>query len=86
MFQPTHILSSRSKQIPVCLVRHAKGVSIFTEQEWQQQRQQSAFEFRPKLGFFCHGIAVTGYALEAIAVKAEPNTTSSQSYAEIRSS
>ena len=84
MFQPTHILSSRSKQVPVCLVRHQKGVSIFTEQKWQKQRQP-AFEFRPKLGFFCHGIAVTGYTLEAIAVT-EANVTSSQSYAETRAS
>lgn len=69
MFQPTHLLVSRSKKIPVILERRSQSVQILTEQEWQQG-QEPAFELRPKQGVFCKGISVVGYHLEPIEVGA----------------
>lgn len=65
MFEPTHVLISRSKEIPVRLAHGPKGLLVFTESEWQK-RCQPAFEVRPKLGFFCKDILVTGYRLAPI--------------------
>ena len=67
MFQPTHLLVSRSKKIPVMLERRSQSVQILTEQEWQQG-QEPAFELRPKQGVFCKGISLVGYHLEPIEV------------------
>lgn len=67
MFQPTHLLVSRAKKVPVQLVSAGNSLQLLTEPEWQRG-SAPAFEFRPKLGFFCHGVQVVGYNLEPIAV------------------
>ncbi|NET39948.1 MAG: hypothetical protein F6K19_49690 [Cyanothece sp. SIO1E1] len=69
MFQPTHMLISRTKQIPVQLAPGPeRRFWVVTEQEWQQRRKP-AFEMHPKLGFYCQGIKVMGYKLEPVADK-----------------
>jgi hypothetical protein len=72
MFNPTHQLVSRSKQIPVQLVPNSKGLFLLTEAEWQQQRDP-AFEMRPQRGLFCQGIPVVGYSLQPIDVLSSQN-------------
>ena len=62
MFNPTHLLVSRSKQTPVQLVRSSRGFALVTETEWRQ-RSQPVFELHPKRGFFCKGVQVVGYSL-----------------------
>ncbi|MBE9168471.1 hypothetical protein IQ238_13435 [Pleurocapsales cyanobacterium LEGE 06147] len=73
MFRPTHLLVSRSKQIPVHLVSSRKGFFLVTESEWYQNRKP-AFEMHPHRGLFCHGIAVLGYSLQPLAIKASEAT------------
>jgi hypothetical protein len=68
MFQPTHLLVSRSRRTPVQLVPSEKGFKVLTEQEWQQG-SEPAFEMRPKQGFFCQGFSVLGYSLQPIEVE-----------------
>jgi hypothetical protein len=70
MFQPTHVLVSRSRQTPVQLIPSEKGFKVMTEPEWQRGGEP-AFEIRPKQGFFCQGIPVVGYSLQPIAVEAQ---------------
>lgn len=65
MFKPTHLLTSRSKQVPVRVLPTHNRYCLATEQDWVERRQP-AFELHPKLGFFCRGIAITGYSLQPI--------------------
>lgn len=69
MFQPTHLLVSRSRQTPVQIAASAQGYALYTEQEWQQGRQP-AFEMRSKLGIFCQGVPVVGYSLQPLETHA----------------
>lgn len=73
MFQPTHILVTRSRQTPVQLVPSEKGFKVLTEPEWQRG-SEPAFEMRPKQGFFCQGIPVVGYSLQPIEVTEQAAT------------
>jgi hypothetical protein len=73
MFKSTHLLVSRSKQIPVHLVASRKGFFLVTQSEWEQNRKP-AFEIQPQRGFFCQGIPVLGYSLQPIAI----NTSEAQ--------
>lgn len=66
MFQPTHLLITRSRQTPVQLIPTTQGMQVLTEVEWQQGRS-AAFELRPRQGFFCRGVPVVGYSLQPIA-------------------
>ncbi len=66
MFQPTHLLITRSRQTPVQLIPTAHGMQVLTEAEWHQGRS-AAFELRPRQGFFCRGVPVVGYSLQPIA-------------------
>jgi hypothetical protein len=77
MFTPTHLLVTRSKKTPVQLIPYEQGFKVLTEIEFQRG-SEPLFELRNKLGFFCQGIAVVGYALEpmeAIAPTAEETAT-----------
>ena len=76
MFQPTHLLVSRSRSTPVQLVPNTKGFFLLTESEWQQQKNP-ALEMRPQRGFFCQGIPVLGYVLEPL--DSQVNLTTSNS-------
>jgi hypothetical protein len=67
MFQPTHLLVSRSRQTPVQLLASEQGFKVITEIELQQEREP-AFEIRSKQGFFCQGIPVVGYSLQPISL------------------
>ncbi len=75
MFQPTHLLVSRSRQTPVQLVAAEHGFKIVTEIEFQADREP-AFEIRSKQGFFCQGIPVVGYSLQPISVELEASRES----------
>ncbi|MBD0268332.1 MAG: hypothetical protein ICV77_08565 [Cyanobacteria bacterium Co-bin8] len=79
MFQPTHLLVSRSRQTPVQLVAGSQGYELYTEKEWQQSRKP-AFEMRSKLGIFCQGIPVVGYNLQPLTANmlAEENPALAQ--------
>jgi hypothetical protein len=68
MFQPTHLLISRSRPTPVQLVKSPQGFFLVTEPEWQQHRQP-AFEMLPQRGFFCQGIPVLGYSLQPLDIQ-----------------
>ncbi|MBF2075747.1 MAG: hypothetical protein IGS50_18590 [Synechococcales cyanobacterium C42_A2020_086] len=70
MFNPTHLLVSRSRQTPVQLVAFEKGFKIVTEAEWHRG-SEPAFEMRPKQGFFCRGVPVVGYSLQPMHVASE---------------
>ena len=50
-FQATHHLISRSRQIPVCLVRKGDVFAVFAEQEWEKQVLLLLSSI-PSLGFF----------------------------------
>jgi hypothetical protein len=63
MFTPTHLLVTRTKKTPVQLIPSEQGFKILTEIE-AQRGTEPIFELRNKLGFFCQGIAVVGYAIE----------------------
>lgn len=65
MFKPTHTLVSRRRRLPVALVPGGEGYKIYTEAEWEQNREP-AFELHPKLGVFCRGVQVLGHHLEPI--------------------
>ncbi|WP_448562562.1 hypothetical protein [Trichothermofontia sp.] len=65
MFQPTHLLITRSRQTPVQLIPSTTGMQVLTEVEWQRGRP-AAFELRPRQGFFCRGVPVVGYRLQPI--------------------
>jgi hypothetical protein len=65
MFSPSHLLVTRSKKTPVQLIPSELGFKILTEIEYDRGTEP-LFEMRTKLGFFCQGIAVVGYALEPI--------------------
>jgi hypothetical protein len=67
IFNPTHLLVSRSRQIPVQLIPGPSAYGLQTEQEWESGKP-SAFELRSRLGIFCQGISVVGYQLKPIAV------------------
>lgn len=69
MFQPTHLLASRSRQTPVQLIASEQGFQVMTEGEWLQGREP-AFELRSKQGFFCQGIPIVGYSLQPISLEA----------------
>jgi hypothetical protein len=69
MFNPTHVLVSRSRKTPVQLLASPQGFKILTEPEWQRN-SDPAFEMRSKQGFFCQGIPVIGYSLEPIDIDA----------------
>lgn len=71
MFQPTHMLISRSQKTPVQLLPSEQGFKVLTEPEWQRH-SEPAFEMRSKQGFFCKGIPVVGYRLEPIALDVQP--------------
>lgn len=71
MFQPTHLLVSRTRQTPVQLIAAEHGFKIITEPEWQRG-SEPAFEIRSKQGFFCQGIPVVGYSLQPIELIAQP--------------
>jgi hypothetical protein len=73
MFQPTHLLVSRTRQTPVQLIPSEQGFKIITEPEWQRG-SEPAFEIRSKQGFFCQGISVVGYSLQPIQTVAQPMT------------
>ncbi len=64
-FQPTHVLVSRSRQVPIQLIPCSQGAALLTEAEWKNG-QAPAFSLHPKRGFFCHDIQVLGYRLEPI--------------------
>lgn len=77
MFNPTHLLISRSRKTPVQLIQSEKGFKVLTEQEWREG-SEPAFEIRARQGFFCRGIPVVGYSLQPIHVDAtttSPNET-----------
>lgn len=69
MFQPTHLLVSRSRQTPVQIAASSQGYALYTEQEWLQGRNP-AFEMRSKLGIFCQGVPVVGYSLQPLETQA----------------
>lgn len=83
MFNPTHLLVSRSRQTPVQLIACENGCKLLTEPEFQKG-SEPAFEFRPRQGFFCQGISVVGFRLQPIAVDpiAEPTAQPSEEVAE----
>lgn len=83
MFNPTHLLVSRTRKTPVQLISCENGCKLLTEPE-HQKGSEPAFEFRPRQGFFCQGISVVGFRLEPIAVSpiAEPAAKSSEEVAE----
>lgn len=64
-FQATHLLVSRSRQIPVMVQPGGDRSMIYTQGEWEQQRDP-AFALHPKLGMFCRGVQVLGYQLEPL--------------------
>jgi hypothetical protein len=68
-FQPTHLLVSRTRQVPVQLIKQQQSLRLATEAEWQSG-EEPAFEFQPKRGFFCKGIQIVGYSLQPIAPEA----------------
>lgn len=63
MFQPTHWLVSRSRRLPVVVTSSPEKSLIYTEDEWNAGKSP-AFELHPKLGMFCRGVQVLGFALE----------------------
>lgn len=69
MFNPSHLLVSRTRQTPVQLIACENGCKLLTGSE-HQKGSEPAFEFRPRQGFFCQGISVVGFRLEPIAVGA----------------
>ena len=71
MFNPTHLLISRSRQTPVQLVLSPNGYFLVTAPEWQNGKQP-AFELRSKLGFFCQGIPIIGYQLQPMPMASDP--------------
>lgn len=75
MFQPTHLLVSRTRKTPVRLEAKSKNYGVYTEHEWLQNREP-ALEFRPKLGLFCQGVQLVGHQLEPLATEAiaQPET------------
>lgn len=81
MFQPTHLLVSRSRQVPVRVVSQGETSKIYTEQEWGKT-QEPAFELHSKLGMFCRGVQVLGYELEPMSQTADasaPKPTAARS-------
>ncbi len=74
MFEPTHLLISRTKQTPVQLVQSSKGFLLLTESEWRQNCLP-AFEMRSKRGFFCRGIQVVGYSLQPLETQVAVTTS-----------
>ena len=77
MFQPTHLLISRSRKTPVQLVPSNAGFKVLTEQEWQQNNEP-AFELRAHLGFFCRGIPVVGFSLQPIDLEVPGSSAEGQ--------
>lgn len=75
-FNPTHLLVSRTRQVPVQLVKQQQSLQLVTEAEWQNG-DEPAFEFQPKRGFFCKGIQIVGYSLQPIAAGLEAKQTTS---------
>jgi len=70
MFNPTHVLISRSRETPVQLSAGPRGYWLYTEKEWLEGRDP-AFELRPKLGFYCLGTPVVGFRLEPMPTTVE---------------
>lgn len=70
MFQPTHWLVSRSRKVPVAVQPQGDKMLVFTETEWQKTAAP-AFEFHARMGMYCRGVQVLGYALEPMTVPAE---------------
>jgi hypothetical protein len=68
VFQPTHLLVSRTRQVPVQLIKQQQSLQLLTEPEWQSGAEP-AFEFHTKRGFFCKGIAIVGYSLQPIVAE-----------------
>lgn len=75
MFQPTHLLVSRTRQVPVQLIKQQQFLQLLTESEWQNGTEP-AFEFHTKRGFFCKGIAIVGYSLQPIVAEDSIEATS----------
>lgn len=71
MFNPTHVLISRTKETPVQLVASPTGYQLYTEAEWQRAKAP-AFELRSKLGLFCQGIQVVGFSLQPLKTVTTP--------------
>jgi hypothetical protein len=74
VFQPTHLLVSRTRQVPVQLIKQQQFLQLLTEPEWQNGTEP-AFEFHTKRGFFCKGIAIVGYSLQPIVAEATETET-----------
>lgn len=66
LFQPTHVLVSRTRETPVQLIPTQRGYALYTQSEWEKGRQP-AFELRAKLGIFCLNTPVIGYNLQPLA-------------------
>jgi hypothetical protein len=73
MFNPTHLLVSRSQATPVQLINSQKGYFLVTETEFKHNNEP-AFELQAKRGIFCKGIPVVGYSLQLMV----PNSESAQ--------
>jgi hypothetical protein len=80
MFSPSHLLVTRSKKTPVQLIPSELGFKILTAIEYERGTEP-IFEMRTKLGFFCQGIAVVGYALEPIETAPEKAPSLAQAQA-----
>jgi hypothetical protein len=65
MFEPTHVLVSRTRRVPVMVTTGGDKSAIYTQAEWEQNRTP-AFELHSKLGIFCRGVQVIGHHLEPI--------------------
>ncbi len=76
VFKPTHLLVSCSRSTPIQLVQNPKGFFLVTESEWLQHCKP-AFEMRPQLGLFCHGIPVLEYSLQPLDTQVSLSTSSS---------
>jgi len=82
MFQPTHWLVSRSTKTPVQLIPGAHGFQLMCQREFEQG-QEPAFEIRPRLGVFCHGVPVVGYTLQPIPMQVQASSAVSPSEQQI---
>ncbi|MEM1308669.1 MAG: hypothetical protein AAF722_09775 [Cyanobacteria bacterium P01_C01_bin.70] len=70
MFQPTHWLVSPSRKIPVVVEPRGEKTLVFTEPEWGNT-DTPAFELHARMGMYCRGVQVLGYALEPMPIATE---------------
>jgi hypothetical protein len=83
MFRPTHWLVSRTQKVPVVVRSTGEKSQVFMENEWNSTTTP-AFELHSRMGLYCQGVQVLGYALEPMVDSTSPQSAMNEPSKDVR--